>query len=61
MDPAVAPRIMNSNGSETSTTLLGRLALFPLDQAHSLTPEIPIAILNPTGQGLAAFYVPAVC
>ena len=24
---------MNANGSETSTTLLGRLALFPLDQA----------------------------
>jgi RNA polymerase sigma-70 factor (ECF subfamily) len=25
--------MMNTNGSETSTTLLGRLALFPLDQA----------------------------
>jgi hypothetical protein len=25
--------MMDTNGSETSTTLLGRLPLFPLDQA----------------------------
>ena len=30
---AGASLMMNTNGSETSTTLLGRLALFPLDQA----------------------------
>jgi RNA polymerase sigma-70 factor (ECF subfamily) len=33
MHRAGAPRMMNTNGSETSTTLLGQLALFPLDQA----------------------------
>ena len=33
MHLAGAWRMMNTNGSETSTTLLGRLALFPLDQA----------------------------
>jgi RNA polymerase sigma factor (sigma-70 family) len=33
MDPDGALLIMSRNGSETSITLLGRLALFPLDQA----------------------------
>ena len=33
MHLAAAWRMMHTNGSETSTTLLGRLALFPLDQA----------------------------
>jgi hypothetical protein len=61
MHLAGASRMKNTDGSKTGTTFWGRLALFPLDQAPGLTPETTIAILNPTGQGLAAFYVPAVC